>query len=253
MNIRKFLLGFVCFLSVSISNGYAQKDTLSVLFVGNSYTYFWNLPQTVEVISKEQDGVYIKARQSTAGGATWQEHWDGERKLESKKLITEGNWDIVVLQNHSKSTIEKLEQFEVYGERFVELVKKSGAQPVLYQTWAREYNPLTQPIIEKGYQSLAEKHKLKVVPVGNIWIMVRDARPDLKLYDPDGSHPSTIGTYLTACAFYAYLTDKNALGIPHRLKTRDANGETLYLSIMSPENAAFLQTAIDRYREEEER
>ena len=56
---------------------FAQKAK-EVLFVGNSYTYFWNLPQTVEIMIKSME-MDFQTAQSTAGGATWQEHWDGEK------------------------------------------------------------------------------------------------------------------------------------------------------------------------------
>ena len=72
-------------------------------------------------------------------------------------------------------------------------------------------------------------------------------RPELQLFDPDGSHPSTIGTYLTACAFYAFLSGNEATGLPARVIAKDRNGESLYLNIQSKNNAAFIQNAVDRH------
>lgn len=235
------LLGYVCHAN-------AQQDTLRVLFVGNSYTYFWNLPKTVQAMAAEDD-VVIVTRQSTAGGSTWKEHWDGEKELKSRRIISEGEWDFVVLQNHSRSTIDHLEQFMDYGSRFIELVREANATPILYMTWAREYNPLMQSHISSGYRELAQQHGVAVVPVGEIWQEVGRLRPDLNIFDPDGSHPSTLGTYMNACAFYSFLQDKPATGLPPRIKTTDANGEVLYLSIMSEQDAEFMQAAVDEILE----
>ena len=77
-----------------------KRDTVKVLFVGNSYTYVENLPQIVSILS---DGSKTKliTRKSTLGGAKLSEHWKGERGLKSKEIIRDGNFDIVVLQEHS--------------------------------------------------------------------------------------------------------------------------------------------------------
>lgn len=220
-------------------------DTLRVLFVGNSYTYFWNLPQTVEAMAAEA-GFPLIARQSTAGGANWQEHWDGEKNLVSRSRITEGSWDIVILQNHSLSTLRRAEAFTEYGNKFINLVRENGAEPLLYLTWAREFNPLMQDQVTSGYQALGKSADVPVVAVGEVWEKVRNLRPDLKLYDPDGSHPSSTGTYLIACVFYRALTGNAASDLPKRITTTDRNGEKLYLHILSEGDARFLQQAADK-------
>ncbi len=241
----RYYILVICMLSFVFSAQAQSKDTLRVLFVGNSYTYFWNLPQTVQTMASADKAVVLIARQSTAGGTTWKQHWEGDKGLESRKHITEGTWDFVVLQNHSLSTLDNLDQFMEYGGKFINLVKAQGATPILYMTWARAHNPLMQSKISEGYRALGEKHGVEVVPIGEIWEKSRQLRPNLTLYDPDGSHPSTIGTYLTACAFYSFFMEKPATGLPKRIITTDADGEVLYLSIMSEENAEFLQNVVD--------
>ncbi len=231
---------------------YAQQgtDTLRILFVGNSYTYFWNLPQTVEAMAIAQN-IPLVARQSTAGGVNWKQHWDGDKGLKSRQIIENGDWDVVVLQNHSKSTIDNIDQFHDYGMRLIDLVKSQGAIPVLYQTWAREFNPLMQATISEGYDQLAKKAGIQVVRVGELWEKAQALRPEIMLFDPDQSHPSPIGTYLTATAFFSFFTGENASVLDKRIMDVDRNGEKLYLSIMSEQNAEFLQDLVDTYLTEE--
>jgi hypothetical protein len=235
------LILFVQFSAVS-----QNQDVPKVLFVGNSYTYFWNLPQTVQAMASSQDFPLI-AMQSTAGGATWKNHWEGEKGLKSVSIIKEGNWDVIILQNHSLSTVENLEQFMEYGSKLVELSQESGAKVMLYQTWARKHNPLMIEKIRYGYDLLAEKYGIEVVPVGEIWSEVIKLRPDLELYDPDGSHPSTNGTYLAACIFYSILTESSSAPIEKRIKMVDEKQQPFYLAIMSQENADFLQEVVDSF------
>ena len=217
-----------------------NADTTEVLFVGNSYTYFWNLPQVVQAMA-EEGSVALMTRQSTAGGATWAEHWRGDKELVTKDLISNNTFDFVVLQNHSMSTLSKLDSFYLMGEQWAEVVRNSGARPILYMTWARAFNPLMQSKITKGYEALSNRIRAEIAPVGLVWERALQLRPDLSLHDPDQSHPSPIGTYLTGCVFYQILTGKSPVGLPARLTTEDRYGEKLYLLIVPPNDAQFCQ------------
>jgi len=222
-----------------------ETDTSRVLFVGNSYTYFWNLPQAVELMA-ESRGIPLYTRQSTAGGSNWGQHWTGKKGLQTVPLIQQTGWTHVVIQNHSRSTIDSIDAFMEYGIKLCSLIRAEGAEPMLYQTWARRFNPLMQDTISAAYARIGQKTNSDVVPVGQAWKMARQLRPDLDLYDQDQSHPSPAGTYLAACVFFSALTGEPAEGLPHRLITKDADGEKLYIAIMGTEDARFLQQVADR-------
>lgn len=222
------------------------KDTLRVLFVGNSYTFFWNMPRIVSVIAASQ-GKAIITRKSTVGGAYLKEHWEEKRGLKSRELISGGKWDVVVLQNNSMSAITKHDQFMEYGKKLINLVKEKGAIPILYETWAREYNPLMQKQITNAYETLAAETGAKLAPVGSIWMGIRKLRPDLRMYFPDGSHPSNIASYLIACIFYETITGNKTASVPNQIATIDKNGERLYLSMLTKQDAGFIHQAVDDY------
>jgi len=228
------VLSFFCF-SVQ-----AQSEK-KVLFVGNSYTYFWNLPQNVAAMSNDKPSIRLKTKQSTAGGANLGQHWRGEKELKTKEILSNEKFDFVVLQDHSMRSIEHPDSLSFFGKKFATLIKEMGAQPVVYMTWAREWNPFMQETITKEYLKLAESINAKVVPVGLAWKMAKELRPDIKLYDQDGSHPSALGTYLTACVFYGVLTGESPVGLTHRLISKDMHQEKLYLNIQSKEDALFCQ------------
>ena len=249
-NLSVLLILFFCLVSNRLEA--QSRDTLRVLFVGNSYTYFWNLPQTVAAMGASQD-FPMMARKSTAGGATLKQHWDGEKGLKTRELITQNQWDVVVIQNHSLSSITTPDEFLSYGQKFVDLIRETGARPMLYETWAREANPLMQEKISAGYSGLGALTSTEVAPVGEMWARVRSLRPDLGLFDDDGSHPSPVGAYLTACVFYSMLTGESPVGLADRIKIADKNGEELYLAMMSKDNAGFLQAVVEAYVSKPER
>jgi len=236
--IKPVYLAFLLWLPLSVL---AQKDdTTRVLFVGNSYTYFWNLPQQVATLAAFEK-IHIHTQQSTSGGVNLGQHWRGDKALQTRRILREGSFDIVILQDHSRRAIEAPDSLLLFGEQWAAQIRGAGARPYLYLTWAREWNPYMQQPITQTYRELARRTDAVVVPVGPAWMRALELRPDLPLYDPDGSHPSPTGSYLTACVMYAVLTGQSPLGLPERIRTTDADGEVLYLNIQSPENARFCQ------------
>ncbi len=242
MKIHTLILSLALLFCCS---AFAQQDTTRVLFVGNSFTYFYNLPQVVSAMAASQD-VAIETRQSTVGGSNLEQHWKSEKGTITRTLIENQDWDYVVFNNHSLSSIDTPESFMEYGEKFAQLVRKHGAEPVFMMTWAYKSNPLMQSTITKMYQQLAKTSKSDYVPAGPLFAEARKWRPDLELFFDD-KHPSANGTYLLGLAFYKYFTRKNTADMPIRLTTKDLHGEKLYLMFMLQQDADFLQQLVDEH------
>ncbi len=239
------ILSCLCLLLALQNPAKAQQDTMRVLFVGNSFTFFYNLPQMVAAMAQTQN-VPIVTRQSTVGGSNLEQHWKGEKGTVTMPLIDNGDWDYVVLNNHSMSAIETPESFKEYGRKFAERIKAKGAKPVFMMTWAYKSNPLMQDKITEMYRRLAAETGSDYVPCGPLYASARHWRPDLELF-ADDKHPSANGTYMLALAFYKFFTGKTVIGIPERLTTRDIFGEKLYLVFMSKEDAAFLRQLVEEF------
>jgi len=222
-----------------------ESSPKRVLFVGNSFTYFYNLPQVVASMAVTQD-VSLITRQSTVGGSNLEQHWKGEKGTQTREKLETEEWDYVVFNNHSLSAIETPESFMEYGRKFAELVKSKGAKPIFMITWAYESNPLMQATITESYKELAKSTGSGFVPAGSLFAQARKWRPDLDLFFDD-KHPSSNGTYLLGLAFYKYLTGNEVGDIPKRLTTKDQDGEQLYLIFMHEADAAFLRQLVDEY------
>ncbi len=102
--IKHLIILIIIFGSYSKSIAQFEKDTLRVLFVGNSYTSISNMPHLVSLIS-DSTKVKLITNKSTAGGATLSDHWNGEKELKTKDVICSGLFDILVIQGHSLETI----------------------------------------------------------------------------------------------------------------------------------------------------
>ncbi|NLE34273.1 MAG: hypothetical protein GX622_04155 [Bacteroidales bacterium] len=238
-----FLLTVIFSLLTLVSPAQDKKDTLRILFVGNSYTYFENLPQVVSVLS-ERTGTVLVTEKVTVGGAKLSEHWRGVRGLNTMDKIRNGGYDIVVLQEWSLGTINERDSAFFYLGLFSDLIRQNGAMPFYYITWAREKVPQQQEVISRVYREAAALNKATVVPTGEAWALARSLRPEIKLYDPDGTHPSDLGTYLTACVFVATITGELPETIPGVPAVRDSRGEGIILMRIDQMDVDFFRRVV---------
>lgn len=244
-NLR--LLSIIIFLFPAILLS-QEKEPEKVLFVGNSFTFFWNMPQMVEAMAADQD-VSLKTSLSTASGSNLEQHWKGEKGTNTRQLVEENEWDYVVLQDHSMSTISHKERFKTYSKKWIELIRENNAEPLLAMTWAYDSNPLMQESISSSYLALGKETGVKVVPLGSIFMKAKKARPDLDLYFDD-KHPSPEGSYLLALTYYKFFTGNSVMDIPDRLTTIDSEGNQVYLNFILPETGDFLRQLVEEYEME---
>ena len=230
------LLISVFFLSLAWAN--AQQKELKVLFVGNSYTYGYNLAHIVSIISQETSTL-LHTRKSVIGGASLNEHWNGGRGLETKQIIAGGEFDVVVLQDFSMSGIHSPDSTLKYVKLFSEYIRSHGAEPYLFNTWAREKVPQFQAEIDAVYAQAARENEAVNVPVGPAWELAMDLRPSVDLFTSDGSHPNELGCLLTASVFVRAICGELPEIVPSLYRIEDAQGETVRLMNHNPEESEF--------------
>jgi len=186
-------------------------DRLRVLFIGNSYTYVNDLPAQIQRIAESAGAeLPLEVVSVTPGGMTLERHWDSGSP---RRLIRQGGWTHVVLQEQSTRPIDDPEKFYEYARRFDEEIDRVGAETVLYLTWARQHRPTSQDTLSHAYLTAAERLDARVAPVGIAWQLALEENPTLVLHTEDRSHPGPTGTYLTALVFYATLFDASPVGV----------------------------------------
>jgi hypothetical protein len=188
------------------------------LFLGNSYTYYNSLPDMVMALANSTPGRRIEAKGVTRGGATLQDLWHLTNALET---LRSGTWDYVVLQDQS-----------TLGENYVDArwgvndpaglmrwvriwnaeIQRKNAKPMLYLTWGRKAYPEFQTGLNYAYSEAAREIGATIAPAGLAWKRIRETQSQIELFDADGTHPSPLGTYLTACVFVEMLAGKTCEG-----------------------------------------
>jgi hypothetical protein len=201
-NIFLIILLLFAFTKVNANN---NRDTLRVLFIGNSYIYYNNLPQMVSLLSDSLNTKLI-CKKSTFGGSTLGDHWNSRKGLRTREILEKEKFDIVVIQDNSMWPLEHADSVSMFGKLFCDLIKSKNATPYIYNTWSREATPQTQPAINKVYETLALETQSVLVPVGSIWAEAKIQKPATQLYFTDGSHPSPLGTFLIALCFVKKIT-----------------------------------------------
>lgn len=203
----------------------ALSAQTSVLFIGNSYIYANDLPNTLRQLALSL-GEEVTVASSAPGGYTLLQHASYEP---TQTAITSQQWDFVVMQEQSQLGALPVDATSTeYGA--LQLLADIEANfectyPVFYMTWGREngdalncpnypfmctYDGMQQGL-RNTYLYLATMNDAHVSPVGVAWKNVRDTQPQIDLYVDDGSHPSVAGTYLAACVFYCTLFQESCV------------------------------------------
>ena len=79
---------------------------LAMCLSGNSYTFYWNLPQSVSAMAESQN-ISMRARQSTASSANLAEHWKAERQLQTMERLRHCATFLAISWNLTLKNIEK--------------------------------------------------------------------------------------------------------------------------------------------------
>src|SRR5438445_8613600 len=110
-----------------------RRLSLLVLFIGNSFTYYNEMPTLLERVSASL-GTPIVAHLSGHGGATMRNHWDEGKAVQA---VRSNHYDFVVIQTQSSEIIRTTAETTKYARLLAAEIRKSGAKPVVFMTWPR--------------------------------------------------------------------------------------------------------------------
>ncbi len=119
-------------------------DDLSILFVGNSYTYYapnGNKSQSPEghfVSLLKAAGYDVSYDSAFVGGASLKKLWD---TTNAQSMIKSGDYDMVILQGYNKNmdSSSGLAEFRNYADKFTDLADANGADSAFYGIWAGDW------------------------------------------------------------------------------------------------------------------
>jgi hypothetical protein len=177
----------------------SDRPGMRVLFVGNSWTYYHDMPQMVQRLAAADIGARpVFAVSYTRPG------WDLRSASHDRRLVSligDVRWNTVVLQEQTgraRSSVEqRSRETDPYVRDLQSRIQARGARTLLYMTW---------PYRDRS--DLGSVLGLPVAPVGTALSEAYWRRSGLTLWLEDG-HPNQAGSFLAACVFYTVLTRRN--------------------------------------------
>ena len=224
-----WLLAAVIALTGASQKAEAKKpaepvDSVKVLFIGNSFTFYNDMPKMVDSLARKQKWIKnpLAIESVVKGGQRLSGHLADKRLY---KALDKGDWDFVVVREQSSepalSTADVIEKVYPNAQRLDSLIKATNpkAKVVYYMTWGHKYgfreDMPDYPMINtyEGMQERLITTYLEMTyandgicaPVGMAWRTVRHERPNLILYKDDSYHPSKLGSYLAANVIFTTM------------------------------------------------
>ncbi len=200
-----------------------DDDTCKILFIGNSYTGYNDLPGIVNNLAiYGQKNVFVDKFLRYG-----QPLYNISQLPETRVKIFERKWDFVVLQDgcHNAAYPDSYQALIPYAPysplpltleimQDIILDNCDSTRVVYFMPWAFKdgitwiegqtdtYEDMQRKIYDNSIR-FGRELNLIVSPVGWAWYQVIAEKPYIELFNPDLSHPSLDGSYLAACVFYA--------------------------------------------------
>ena len=177
-------------------------DTLNILFIGNSHTYFNDLPLLVKRRAEDED---FLCRVTMLAHPNWFLSQHAEEP-EACFNILYGNYDYVILQEHAHP-LSPEEEFLKAARTLTGLIREAGSTPLLYECWAKKKEPEMQDKMNAIHRRIANQTGALLAPVGENWQSYMKSRPDLEMYAEDGQHASPAGSDFAAKYIWETIAD----------------------------------------------
>ena len=190
---------------------------MKILFIGNSYTYFYDMPQMLQSLCLA-NGKDATVTSFTVGGRELHQNLDPQDEIYQKLAVylSEGSPDVLILQEQSVLPAVRQDVFMQGVRGLCHLV--SPARAILYATWGRKHGHVLTDhgwtmqdmtrLLYASYAMAAQDVGGELSPVGLCFGEMNRKHPEVELYDPDGSHPSLTGSVLALlCHYYTIFQE----------------------------------------------
>jgi hypothetical protein len=200
---------------VALARAEAPGPGLRVLFIGNSFTYFNDMPGMVARLAATGPAAAkpLRAVSYAPGGQRLEQDVDNPQV---DLLLHAVHWDVVVLQEQSWRLSQDEDSWrastEPYAVRLNAEIRATGATTLVYETWGYgngigegDSYAQMQERLTRGTALLAMDLHANVAPAGRAFAAALVSRPGTPLWGDDWSHPSLYGSYLAAAVLYDEL------------------------------------------------
>ncbi len=265
--MKRLLLSTLILLTYTFT--YAS-DTTKVLFIGNSFTGTFDVPQMVKGFA-DAAGLPMVIAAHMPGGISVADVSQGTMAHMNNPmvfdLIRSNDWDYVVLQDNQGRFVDGGGNFPSPAQspviaghikiRDSMRANNTCSRMLLFSGWAwkdgypglGDGKKLIANIYE-NYQVLNTSAQEIISPIGAAWLRATTQVPSVDLWGPDGAHQSMEGSYITGAVIFAsiYRTNTESVNFSNGIDTAIARKlrriayETVSDSIKPTKLSSFIPT-----------
>ncbi len=183
---------------------------MKILFLGNSHTYYNDLPALFAKICKEK-GKDVEVNMLAQPGVTYE--WHLTQYTDLRFALVHGGYDYIIMQQAAHEPCPSKEETIRDAGKIIEMAKAQGVKVIQTLPWARLGMPEEFEKMKDIYYTLCDKYSVTINPVGLVFEDIVKHNPDIRLHWFDGAHAGPYGSYANALCTYATLFDTDLDGI----------------------------------------
>lgn len=172
---------------------------MKILFLGNSHTYYNDLPALFKKICKEC-GKDVEVNMLAQPSVTYQWHLDQYTDL--RFALVHGGYDYIIMQQAAHEPCPSKEETIADAGRIIEMARAQGVKVIQTLPWARLEIPEEFEKMKDIYYTLCDKYSVKMNPVGHVFEKIVKNHPEIRLHWFDGAHAGPYGSYANALCTY---------------------------------------------------
>ena len=221
-----------------------EDDPVKILFIGNSTTYYNNMPENYFAPLCEAAGYNVEVTRITSANYRLAGHINANDSIGTQvnAALRDNKYDYVVMQDAMYITTPA--NYYTGVRIMTNMVRENGATPILYSSipvlegsvfYETDYGYGQEPEsyaykTDSASRAIADELDIKVVHAGLTFYDLMVNHPELTIHHPDNKHPNALGSFAIASTIFATIFDRDPTKV-------DFNGGT------TAETAAILKEA----------
>ena len=183
---------------------------MKVLFLGNSHTYYNDMPQIFAEMCRER-GREVQVVMQAHPGVTY--GWHLKQHTELRFALIHGGFDYIVMQQAAHAPWPPTEETRADAKTIITMARENGVRPIQAVPWAEKDCPEHQAEMYAIYHAVQKDNDVPLTVTGRVFEEVFHNYPEIPMYWNDGQHASPYGSYTAALATYAAIFGERVSGM----------------------------------------
>ena len=142
---------------------------MNILFVGNSFTYFHEMPKMVQDLA-QANGRDVQAYTFGKGGRKLLQYTEERQEYaEFRRLYSARPYDLCVLQEYSTLPAEDFDAFQRGVQAVMQVTRAYVRRYMLYETWGFQEGQTQMKALGLSQNELTEKLQEAYKRLGGSW------------------------------------------------------------------------------------